>query len=115
MARRALPQPGTAVRGSRTGRPIMAALDLLGRRWALRALYELRGGALGFRALRARCDRVSSSVLRDRLRELLAAGLVEQRADSRYALSPIGVELGEALAPLLRWAARWARARQRGV
>ena len=32
----ATPKPGTRVRGSRTGKPIMALLDLLGRRWALR-------------------------------------------------------------------------------
>ena len=40
------PKPGTPVRGSRTGRPIMAALDLLGRRWALRVLWELRDAGL---------------------------------------------------------------------
>ena len=34
-----------SVRGSRTGRPIMALLDLLGRRWTLRILWELRGVA----------------------------------------------------------------------
>ena len=33
-----------AVRGSRTGRPIMALLDLLGRRWTLRIIWELRDG-----------------------------------------------------------------------
>ena len=44
------------VRGSRTGRPIMVLLDLLGRRWALRILWELRGGALTSRALRTACD-----------------------------------------------------------
>ena len=31
-----------AVRGSRTGRPVMALLDLLGRRWSLRIIWELR-------------------------------------------------------------------------
>ena len=35
-----------SVRGSRTGRPIMALLDLLGRRWSLRILWELRGAPL---------------------------------------------------------------------
>jgi DNA-binding HxlR family transcriptional regulator len=40
------PRPGTKVRGSSGGRPIMALLDLLGRRWALRILWELRGGPL---------------------------------------------------------------------
>ena len=43
----------TAVRGSRTGRPIMALLDLLGRRWTLRIIWELREDrALTSRALR---------------------------------------------------------------
>ena len=27
------PRPGARVRGSQTGRPVMALLDLLGRRW----------------------------------------------------------------------------------
>jgi L-alanine-DL-glutamate epimerase-like enolase superfamily enzyme len=36
------PKPGKPVRGSQTGRPIMALLDLLGRRWTLRLLWELR-------------------------------------------------------------------------
>ena len=40
------------VRGSRSGRPIMALLDLLGRRWSLRILWELREQALTSRALR---------------------------------------------------------------
>ena len=38
--------PGQPVRGSASGRPIMALLDLLGRRWALRILWELRDGPL---------------------------------------------------------------------
>ena len=41
------PIPGKPVRGSKTGRPIMALLDLLGRRWALRVLWELRNGPVG--------------------------------------------------------------------
>ena len=51
----------------------MAALDLLGRRWALRLLWELRGGPVGARALRERCDGMSSSVLYERLTELRTA------------------------------------------
>ena len=65
------PLPGRPVRGSATGRPIMALLDLLGRRWALRVLWELRSGPVpGFRELQSRCGGVSSSVLTDRLTEL---------------------------------------------
>ena len=107
------PLPGAAVRGSTTGRPLMAALDLLGRRWALRLLWELRDGPLGARALRDRCDGMSASVLYERLRELTEAGLVRQEASSDYGLSPLGRSLGEAIAPLDAWSRRWARTRAR--
>ena len=85
----------------------MAALDLLGRRWALRVLWELRDGPLGFRALQAACDGMSSSVLRDRLHELTEAVLVERRDDA-YQLTTLGADLGNSLAPLTRWADRWS-------
>lgn len=82
--------------------------DLLGRRWALRVVWELRDGPLGFRALQERCDRMSSSVLRERLRELGAAQLVRTDAQGRYELTEHGRDLGRAIAPLLEWAGRWA-------
>jgi len=47
------PLPGRPVRGSSTGKPVMAALDLLGRRGSLRIVWELRDDAiLTFRACR---------------------------------------------------------------
>jgi DNA-binding HxlR family transcriptional regulator len=85
----------------------MAALDLFGRRWTLRILWELRDGSLGARALRARCDDMSSSVLYARLAELRTAGLVAQDADEAYELTPIGRQLSRAIDPLQRWAERW--------
>jgi DNA-binding HxlR family transcriptional regulator len=103
------PIPGTKVRGSTTGRPLMAALDLLGRRWSLRMLWELRQGPLGARALRARCDDMSSSVLYERLGELVDAGLIEQDGQTEYRLTALGSQLGQAIAPLDAWAQRWAR------
>lgn len=89
----------------------MAAMDLLGRRWALRLLWELRDGPLGARALLARCDGLSTSVMYERLRELDAAGLVGQQPDATWHLTDVGAGLGEALIPLDRWATRWAQAR----
>jgi DNA-binding HxlR family transcriptional regulator len=108
MTRRKPPRPGRAVRGSTTGRPLMAAMDLLGRRWALRILWELRDGALGARALQARCDGMSSSVLYERLRELTENGLVAQDAGGAYVLTKMGGRLRSALRPLDTWAATWA-------
>ncbi len=87
----------------------MAAFDLLGRRWALRLLWELRDGPLGARALRARSDDMSSSVLYERLRELLEAGLVQQTESREYALTEVGRSLGEAIEPLGAWAEAWSR------
>lgn len=86
----------------------MAALDLLGRRWALRILWELRGGPLGARALRDRCDRMSTSVLYERLADLTGAGVIEQDDRDEYRLTALGAELGAALAPLDAWSRRWA-------
>lgn len=86
----------------------MAALDLLGRRWALRILWELRDGPLGARAVLARCAPMSSSVLYDRLRELTEAGLIERDGDGDYALTDLGATLGTAIEPLDAWARSWA-------
>jgi DNA-binding HxlR family transcriptional regulator len=88
----------------------MALLDLLGRRWTLRVLWELREPAASFRDLQARCDAMSSSVLTQRLAELRDAGAVSAGPDgSGYALTPEGERLLEALEPLDAWAKRWAR------
>lgn len=99
----------SSVRGSRTGRPIMVLLELLGRRWALRILWELRGGPLTFRALQRACGNLSPSVLNDRLRELREAEILELREPEGYAPTTIAEELGEILVLLDHWAKRWAR------
>lgn len=104
----ATPKPGRPVRGSRTGRPIMALLDLLGRRWVLRIIWELHVGNLGFRTLQERCDGMSPSVLSQRLLDLQEAGIVAQDQRADYGLTAEGAQLFQALAPLHDWAQRWA-------
>ena len=87
----------------------MAALDLLGRRWALRLLWELRAESLGARALRERCDEMSSRVLYERLGDLGEAGLITKDEAGDYMLTVLGAELGRALEPLDQWSRQWAR------
>lgn len=100
------PLPGSRVRGSSTGRPVMALLDLLGRRWALRVIWELQDPAgITFRELQSRCGDVSSSVLATRLKELAEAGLVEN--DAGYRLTRQGSDLLERLRPVDEWARTW--------
>ena len=101
-------RPGSPVRGSRSGRPIMAVLDLLGRRWALRILWELRGGPLSFRKLRAQCGGISPTVLNARLGELRDAGIVDAREGTGYRLTRVGAELLNAISPIDAWSKRWA-------
>jgi DNA-binding HxlR family transcriptional regulator len=102
------PRPGSAVRGSTTGRPLMAAFDLLGRRWALRIMWELRAEPLGARALLARCDGLSPSVMYERLGELTDAALITRRGRD-YTLTALGRSLRGALEPLDSWSTRWAK------
>lgn len=84
----------------------MRLLDLLGRRWALRILWELRETPATFRLLRERCGDVSPSVLNTRLGELKDAGIIELDADG-YGLSASG----KALLPVLAQLDTWARKR----
>jgi len=103
------PKPGRRVRGSATGRPIMALLDLLGRRMTLRILWELRDDKrLTFRALQEAAD-TNPSVLNVRLAELRAAHLVAHGPDG-YALTPHGKSLLSTILPLHAWAEDWAGA-----
>lgn len=110
------PLPGQGpVRGSKTGRPIMALLDLMGRRWSLRIVWELRRGPLTSRALRAACDEASPTVLQTRLSELREAGLVDLTAGQGYGLTGLGEEFLKASTPLYGFAERWAEATNPGT
>ncbi|MGH4035217.1 winged helix-turn-helix transcriptional regulator [Actinomycetota bacterium Odt1-20B] len=63
---------------------------------------------MGFRPLQKRCDDMSSSVMRQRLTELLDAQVIHQLPDRRYELTPLGHEARHASNPLAHWAERWA-------
>jgi DNA-binding HxlR family transcriptional regulator len=100
--------PTSRPRGARSNRPIMVLLDLMGRRWTLRIVWELRDGALGFRELQARCDQMSPSVLTQRLGELEQARIAARDAAGAWALTPLGRELLERFLPVIEWAEAWA-------
>jgi DNA-binding HxlR family transcriptional regulator len=99
--------PRKSVRGSKTGRPVMALLDLLGRRMALRIIWELRGGRLTFRALQTAAE-TNPSVLNARLSELREAALIDHDGEG-YGLTPLGADLLEKVLPLHDWAEAWAK------
>lgn len=105
--RKPTPRPGQPVRGSRSGQPLMALFDLLGRRWAITVLWSLRHGPLNFRDLQAAAEGIATSVLNTRLRELREAGLVIT-GDRGYELTEQGASLLAAGQPLVAWADDWA-------
>ena len=94
------------MRGSKTGRPVMVLLDLLGRRTALRVLWELRGPPLTFRGLQAAAE-TNPGVLNARLTELRDAGIVGLGPDG-YGLTEEGRRLLDLLIPITGWAEDWA-------
>jgi DNA-binding HxlR family transcriptional regulator len=103
------PKPGAPVRGSRSGVPIMALFDLLGRRWSMGVLWTVcRFGPCTFRELQERCDSISPTVLNSRLNELRTARMIE-RSGGGYRPTTLGQELYEMLVPLGAWSKLWAR------
>ena len=89
----------------------MVLLDILGRRWALRIIWELRDNALGFRELRFACGNLSPTILSRRLRELSDLKIIKKDVEGRYALSDRGGLLLKRLRPLNDWAEEWARSK----
>jgi len=95
------------VRGSKTGKPIMALFDLLGRTWALGIIWQLSDEPLTFRQLQEKCETVSPTVLNKRLKELRECTLIT-RGDIGYQLTEMGEELFGLLKPFGPWATRWS-------
>ncbi len=104
----ALPIPGKPVRGSKTGAPIMALLDLLGRSWAMGIIWHLYNGPSTFRKLQEYCENISPTTLNKRLKELRDCYLIERTVDG-YALTEEGKQLFELIEPLGSWAKIWAK------
>lgn len=109
-----IPMPGAAVRGSRSGAPIMALFDLLGRRWAMGVLWTTcEVGPATFRELQHRCETISPAVLNQRIKDLQAAGLLT-RTTAGYVATEMGRRVYRDLEPLGRTAKAWAQALAEG-
>ncbi len=85
----------------------MVALDALGRRGALRILWELYGAPLTFRALQEASE-MNPGSLNTRLKELRALHILDH-SEGGYHLTDHGLALMTALKPLQAWADDWAQ------
>ena len=91
-------------------------LDRVADKWSLLVIALLEHRTLRFTELRRRIDGISQRMLTVTLRQLERDGLVRRtvhpvvppRVD--YALTPLGLDLVEAMSPLLQWVADHAEA-----
>ncbi len=92
--------------------PISCALDLIGDKWTLIVLRDLLFfNKTKFDELLESPEKISTSVLTDRLHKLERAGLIEKTPYSTHRLrmtySP--TEKGESLTPVLNEIVRWGK------
>ncbi|OPY18984.1 winged helix-turn-helix transcriptional regulator [Syntrophus aciditrophicus] len=103
-----IPIPGRPVRGSKTGVPIMALFDLLGRTWAMGVVWQLQNGPYTFRELQEKCESISPTILNSRIKELRKADIAE-RTIRGYQLTEHGHQLIELIRPFGEWSRKWAK------
>lgn len=95
---------------SRSGCPIASTLDLIGDRWSLVVVRDLLNGKSRFGEFLTSPEKITTSVLADRLDKLAAAGVIKART---YQENPpryeyLLTEKGEAMLPILQEVCRWA-------
>src|SRR6478752_6932718 len=90
---------------------LQAAVGVLAAKWSVVILTRLSTGSSRFNELLRQIDGVSRRMLSATLRQLERDGLVERHVYARvparvgYELSPAGMDLMAALAPLAGWGA----------
>jgi DNA-binding HxlR family transcriptional regulator len=80
------------------------ALDVVGERWVLLIVRELLEEPRRYSELLEGLSGIASNLLVDRLRGMQEDGVVRRLEDGRYALTPWGQGLHEAVYALGRWA-----------
>ncbi len=103
-----IPTPGKPVRGSKSGKPIMALFDLLGRPWAVGVIWTLQNETSTFRELQEKCESISPSILNSRIKDLREAGIVKRSLEG-YQLTERGKEIITLLLPFSQWSLKWAK------
>lgn len=104
------PMTSKRTQKSRSGCPIATTLDVVGDRWSLVVVRDLLNGKSRFGEFLNSPEKITTSVLADRLDKLAAAGVIKARA---YQENPPRYEYrltekGEAMLPILQEVCRWA-------
>src|SRR5262245_25565892 len=89
--------------------PVAQALEILGERWTLLVVREMFGGSHRFNEIHRGVPLMSPTLLSQRLRRLVRAGIVERGQRGEYLLTPAGEELWPVVEGLGVWGQRWVR------
>jgi DNA-binding HxlR family transcriptional regulator len=96
----------------RSGCPLNASVEMLGDRWSLLIVRDMM--LRGFRSYKEFMDcyeGIATNILADRLRKLMAYGIIATQPDPRdgrkliYALTKKGIDLAPVLTEMVLWAA----------
>ena len=97
----------------RSGCPVAISLEILGDRWSLLVIRDLMvRGLRTFKDFERSGERIATNILSDRLRKLVAAGIIAakpEKTDARklnYRLTKKGIDLAPVLFELLIWGSR---------
>lgn len=104
-----------AAAGHRSACPINLTLEILGDKWSLIVLRDMVfGGRRHFRELlTGSMEGIASNILADRLRRLVAEGILTRAGDPShkqkaiYSLSEMGIQLVPVFAVVGAWGRRW--------
>ena len=89
--------------------PVATTVQLIGSKWKLLIIRNLRARPWRFNELRKDLEGISQKVLTDSLREMEADGIItrtvypEVPPRVEYALSPLGETLGPVLDAMAKW------------
>lgn len=90
--------------------PVSKAAELLDQRWMLLVVRELLSGSAHFNEIQRGVPKMSRTLLSQRLRSLVRAGLVERTDDGRYLPTQACKELLPVVEALGVWGTRWVPA-----
>ncbi len=105
-----MPKERTAPR--RSGCPLNASVEMLGDRWSLLIIRDMMlRGSRTYKEFLESYERIATNVLADRLRRLVAHGIVTSERDPSdgrkqiYLLTRKGIDLAPVLTEMVLWAA----------
>jgi DNA-binding HxlR family transcriptional regulator len=96
----------------RSGCPLNASVEMLGDRWSLLIIRDMMlGGACTYKTFLECYEGIATNILADRLRKLVAYGIITTEADPSdgrkviYVLTQKGIDLAPVLTEMVLWAA----------